>query len=624
MLTNDLIKYLKQKYSLTFKQMLTNNRNIFVLMVPNSNDFFAILSRVPNKEIGINKDGHAITLDLKCGEFSQTLTDLPGFSQAFRIKSDKWVGIWLNQVDDEEVKKAVDYAYKLALNGEIKTTGQYLLIPEDETSQKNAYHAETIPPRKDISKSESSEEKKDEIPREIAKMLQSYDYTILPALGRQKNFYHQGQLMTNYEDNYEHNFVFNRFYPTYHDMTVHQLRTYFTWRTEVRKGIYKSTSRSYVFIYIYELLNQIGVKSPEDGYQLLKKLYKEYVLVYDSEMKTYLNSWIKDYVVFYNLTEHKNENFAKETEQDRLYEDLLNPQDSIKLINALKEVASYHDKSPLEANKYQELLFFVWQKLLANREYFNFASEILFTRTEREYYFFSRALLYKRTPHFDNFEITSNRKFYQKSGHTYYEYFSPVARQKTKINAVLHEIDRLSRIEYHQGRKLKANNLKAAMVIVIEQAIKEFHAQEIEAQRPKIEIDLSNLDKIRLDASKTRESLLTEEEKTLELEANGDQESNSKKVKEITGEKKQNQAIEKDIPYGLTEDEYMFLMALWHHTSWKKELQQKHLMTSILADSINEKLFEEIGDNLIEFNGDEPLIIEDYLPDLAELFGEEE
>ena len=44
-------------------------------------------------------------------------------------------------------------------------------------------------------------------------------------------------------------------------------------------------------------------------------------------------------------------------------------------------------------------------------------------------------------------------------------------------------------------------------------------------------------------------------------------------------------------------------------------------MISILADSINEKLFDEIGDNVIEFDEDnQPQIIEDYKEDLEDMF----
>ena len=39
---------------------------------------------------------------------------------------------------------------------------------------------------------------------------------------------------------------------------------------------------------------------------------------------------------------------------------------------------------------------------------------------------------------------------------------------------------------------------------------------------------------------------------------------------------------------------------------------------SVVADSINEKLFDLVGDAVIEFDGDEPLLIEDYLDDIRE------
>ena len=44
-------------------------------------------------------------------------------------------------------------------------------------------------------------------------------------------------------------------------------------------------------------------------------------------------------------------------------------------------------------------------------------------------------------------------------------------------------------------------------------------------------------------------------------------------------------------------------------------------MASILADQINEKMFDVIGDDVIEFdNHDQPQIIEDYQDDLEKIF----
>ena len=37
------------------------------------------------------------------------------------------------------------------------------------------------------------------------------------------------------------------------------------------------------------------------------------------------------------------------------------------------------------------------------------------------------------------------------------------------------------------------------------------------------------------------------------------------------------------------------------------------------VDAVNEKLYDEIGDAAIEFDGDTPQLVEDYRPDVEEL-----
>ena len=77
----------------------------------------------------------------------------------------------------------------------------------------------------------------------------------------------------------------------------------------------------------------------------------------------------------------------------------------------------------------------------------------------------------------------------------------------------------------------------------------------------------------------------------------------------------------KNNEYGLSKDETYFLLALLQKRSWKEYIKDHHLMPSILADGINDKLFDEIGDAVIEFNdNNEPEIVADYYPDLKEMF----
>ena len=44
-------------------------------------------------------------------------------------------------------------------------------------------------------------------------------------------------------------------------------------------------------------------------------------------------------------------------------------------------------------------------------------------------------------------------------------------------------------------------------------------------------------------------------------------------------------------------------------------------LLSLVVDAINEKLFDLIGDAVIEYEDDEPAIIEDYADDVREIVG---
>ena len=44
-------------------------------------------------------------------------------------------------------------------------------------------------------------------------------------------------------------------------------------------------------------------------------------------------------------------------------------------------------------------------------------------------------------------------------------------------------------------------------------------------------------------------------------------------------------------------------------------------MPSVVADAINEALFDEIGDNILECDGDTITLVEDYRDDVLQIFG---
>lgn len=607
---NNLSQFVYRKYGLKFTPVVPGSTELYLLKSPLNGDPFAMMSR-------IRQNDHFIaTLDLRCGSFSTMIRDLPGFSTAFRLKSDDWVGAWLERVSPSAVESAFDYAFKLAMNGEeSKAVDQqpYIYVPGNDADDK--YQAQAIKPRKEFLK----KKKEREVPEQIRKMLESYDYSILPAKGRAKNFYHQAQIMKDYEDDFKESAAFKRFYPTFHDMTVQQLRTYFTWRTALKQKTYLKTSTSYAFVYIYELLNNVFSNDSEQGYQKLRAFEQNYAQKYDPEISAYLESWIKDYVIFHHLTAHREVVFKDELADDKQYHLLLRPENYSpdELLAVIQEKSTYLDHCmsyKKMANQFAKIFYEIWQelktvKLKTGKTFFN---QYIASRQTLSHHLFSGAVFYWRTHHAQNFAVDSERQYFYQDEAWYCTSLHANKRQTSNLNTFLHEVDRIIRIKFKLGRPLKERKLEYEYLGAITRGINNYQQAEIEAKKPKIKINFANLKQIRSDASITRDSLLTDEEKKLEQE-----EQAREQITQVQKEKS-------DLPqseYGLSQDETVFLLALIKKQDWHEYVKSHHLMPSILADAINDKLFDEIGDAVIEFDEhDQPRIIADYQSDLEEMF----
>ena len=150
-----------------------------------------------------------------------------------------------------------------------------------------------------------------------------------------------------------------------------------------------------------------------------------------------------------------------------------------------------------------------------------------------------------------------------------------------------------------------------------------------EAKKPKITIDLSGLDKIRRDAQITRDSLLTEEEMQEQAgsempemqlpEAPEQQLSESPQpMVELEAPLVYNAADSATIEVPSLDDVHaQILAALMHGRSVSELIRSNYLMPAVVADTINEALFDEIGDNVLECDGDDLMLVEDYREELT-------
>lgn len=95
-------------------------------------------------------------------------------------------------------------------------------------------------------------------------------------------FYRQAKYLENFEDNYEIKNVHRSSYHmfgvdyTYSNFSFTDFRTYFSWRTKIRKDEFELIDWEYEQIYINELLNQIGCKDENDVIEKLINFWKGY------------------------------------------------------------------------------------------------------------------------------------------------------------------------------------------------------------------------------------------------------------------------------------------------------------------------------------------------------------
>lgn len=114
-----------------------------------------------------------------------------------------------------------------------------------------------------------------------------------------KGFFDEARELVQYtEDTAEHT-PFFCYWPQYSEMDESQRKWYFYLRGRIRRDEYPETDPSYLFVYVYEILNLIGVQNATEGYRKLLKIQSMYGEQHPS-LRNHLNIWIYDYVHVYD------------------------------------------------------------------------------------------------------------------------------------------------------------------------------------------------------------------------------------------------------------------------------------------------------------------------------------
>ena len=444
--------------------------------------------------------------------------------------------------------------------------------------------------------------------REMRKIAQKYNYY---NASDARIFYEQGKFMEDLEDDFDFHEDFVRYFLTYQSMTIPQLRGYFSWRTKVRRGIIEKTSLSLAFVYIYELLNKIGVSSPEDGFHTLKHFWTVYREI-DAGIDRYARLWLQDYVVYNNLDKSLLEDFRYD-DFDQVVFTLLNHRshDPDEVFAALDSFSSYKFGSSSFFKQYpndvKQVVYGVFSTLSNHydkKRKNGLCEKLLGKFYAASYYMFRSAVYYHHPNREDSvYEINDICRYRYVKGHWSCERLFCYKGKTQRIGELLKTIDFLMRKHYSFKSTLKVVKPLKLYQNIIGREIEKFLDAQKKKVVSKIEIDVSRLPHIRKTALETQGKLIVDES-----------EAATPPVADDKNAGHENSA-------DLSDAEYRFLKYMLDGKEYDDFIRSENLMPSILIDAVNEKLFETFGDTVISFDdNDKPVLIEDYIEELKSLF----
>ena len=696
MLLSELADYAEEKYQIKEEHKWAEMPGFSVLADPQTGKWAALLMRRWDYERG----EEILRCDIKCGRQCISEFQVPYVTNAFRMKGNKWVGVIFDDRTDPEivfelfdraVRALAQRGFNIVLDSADDDRGagkKYsdTLLPLE--SMRGNYDKRRLAQREAQDRRKKEEEKHrreaqidsalrsrtgafvnpsfsgrgntsggaltpgalaDQIPPRILEMMKLYEYGSSTFEHKCRNFYRQGKFMEDYEDDAPWGGEYRRYFTTYHDLNLNQLRGYFAWRTLVRRGVFRRITTSLAYMYLYELLNGIGASSPEESLSRMKEFEAGYLDsgIGDPSMQENLRRWRMEYAVLNGSSTEEVLPFIDPEliERDRKLQVLRSPQEHTdeEVYGALSALSGGKtEKSSVilrEPERGRHLFAEVWRYM--SLHYMDDGWDIFtacFGKMKKfPWHPLANAVYLDREERGETvYEINACRKFVYKSGQWSEMRYDELFFDKYRIGAIMHEADRQLRRYLKTGHYLREKAGEEWIAPYVEAVIEADREAAAEAAKPRITIDLSGLDKIRRDAQITRDSLLTEEEmreqETVEtkpetpvIEApaiipdreetavqpeasepfNLSVENDKKSVHEEPG------TVTIEIP-SLDEVHAQILLMLMRGESPAGLIRKEFLMPSVVTDTINEALFDEIGDNVLECDGDEIALVEDY------------
>ena len=498
-------------------------------------------------------------------------------------------------------------------------------------------------------------------------------------------FYRQGLLMADFEDDCPYNGTFKSYFPTYNAMSDRQLRGYFTWRAQVRRGTVEETSTSFAFLYLYELICGIGVDNPLDGFNKIKAFWDAY-RAFEPGIDRFARVWLQDYAVFHGLDpkllrDSKTVMFDNALiELRRAARDLVPapapsgqtlkrrktseptlplPPDEAheeRLMAAIDALSTYNlNNSRLDRSHHRDLRHVACAVYVRMARYYDthrktgIVASLFGEETAMPYTMFASAVFFAPERHEDcEYRLDPIHIYRCQNGFWECMRIHGSRQKSSKLGEMMRACDQRLRLALDPGHPLKEEKVPKYLAKIIDDEITAWLSWDAVHQPVKIDIDLSQLGHIRSAAAQTREALLIDEEREdgtfADAEVAVAERRKAEPVADTIAEPvatamQQDEASEPTISteqfdvvapllasaptpadtasaLDSAADAYLRALLEQNAAQTASAVAQSGKSEDMLVDSINEALFDLVGDTVIEFGPAGPQIIEDYEADV--------
>lgn len=363
-------------------------------------------------------------------------------------------------------------------------------------------------------------------------------------------FYRQGLLMANFEDDCPYNGTFKSYFPTYNAMSDRQLRGYFTWRAQVRRGTVEETSTSFAFLYLYELICGIGVDDPLNGFNKIKAFWDAY-RAFEPGIDRFARVWLQDYAVFHGLDpkllrDSKTVMFDNALlELRRAVRDLVPapapsgqtpkrrktseptlplPPDEVReerLMAAINALSTYNlSNSRLNRSHRRDLCHVACAVYVRMARYYDthrktgIVASLFGEETAMPYTMFASAVFFAPERHEDcEYRLDPIHIYRCQNGFWECMRIHGSRQKSSKLGEMMRACDQRLRLALDPAHPLKEEKVPKYLAKIIDDEIVAWLSWDAAHQPVKINIDLSQLGHIRSAAAQTREALLIDEER---------------------------------------------------------------------------------------------------------------